>query len=55
MCPGNTLLTTSGLPQSGALDQLCEELGMERSSVYRHRDKALSKFTLSLYGAQESN
>ena len=43
------------LPQSGALDQLCEELGMERSSVYRHRDKALSKFTLSLYGAQESN
>lgn len=43
------------LPQSGALDQLCEELGMERSSVYRHRDKALSKFTLCLYGAQESN
>jgi hypothetical protein len=43
------------LPQSGALDQLCEELGMERSSVYRHRDKALSKYTLSLYGAQESN
>ena len=43
------------LPKSGALDQLVEELGMERSSIYRHRDKALSKFTLSLYGAQESN
>ena len=43
------------LPQSGALEQLVEELGMERSSVYRHRDKALSKFTLNLYGAQESN
>ena len=43
------------LPQSGAIDRLMEELGMERSSIYRHRDKALSKFTLSLYGAQESN
>ena len=43
------------LPQVGALAQLSEKLGVEKSSIYRRRDKALNKFTLSLYGAQESN
>lgn len=38
-----------------AMDRLCNELGMERSSIYRHRDKALEKFTRCLYGSQESN
>ena len=37
------------------MDRLCDELGMERSSIYRHRDKALEKFTRCLYGSQESN
>lgn len=43
------------LPQTGALEQLTEKLGVEKTSIYRRRDKALHKFTLSLYGAQESN
>lgn len=43
------------LPHTGALEQLCEKLGVEKSSVYRRRDKALQKFTLGLYGAEESN
>lgn len=42
-------------PQGGGVDGLCRQLALEKSSIYRHRDKALSKFTLSLYGAQESN
>ncbi len=43
------------LPQNRTLDHLMDQLGMEKSSIYRHRDKALRKFTLSLYGAEESN
>jgi hypothetical protein len=42
------------LPQEGAMEDLSEKLGVERSSVYRHRDKALRKFTLCLYGQEES-
>lgn len=38
-------------PEKGALEQLCRELGMEKSTVYRRRDHALLKFTLALYGA----
>ena len=31
--------------------RLCEQLGVEQSSVYRKRDGALYRFTLALYGA----
>ena len=41
-------------PGSGAVDCLCEELKMEKSSVYRHRDAALRKFAIAMYGATES-
>ena len=37
-------------PARGNVDRLCGELGIEQSSVYRRRDKALHRFTLSLYG-----
>lgn len=43
------------LPAEGALEWLSGKLGVERSSIYRRRDKALQKFTLSLYGDGESN
>jgi len=38
-------------PQKGAVNKLCEQLGVEQSSVYRKRDGALYRFTLALYGA----
>ena len=38
-------------PQKGALARLCNELGVESSSIYRRRDQALQTFTLALYGA----
>ena len=41
-------------PLQGNLDRLCDELGMERATVYRRRDNALRKFTLALYGGMES-
>lgn len=37
-------------PQKGNADRLCEELNVERSSVYRKRDAALTRFTTALYG-----
>ena len=40
-------------PERGSVDRLCGELGVEQSSVYRKRDKALYKFTVALYGAME--
>lgn len=40
-------------PQKGGLERLCTELGMETSSIYRHRDKALKHFTLAYYGIEE--
>ena len=43
------------LPREGAVGQLMERLSVERSTLYRRRDKALKKFTLSLYGGEESN
>ena len=36
------------------VEQVCGELQMERSSLYRHREAALKKLTLALYGALES-
>ena len=40
-------------PARGNVDRLCAELGVEQSSVYRRRDKALHHFTLCLYGCGE--
>ena len=39
------------VPRKGALEQLCGELGVEQSTVYRRRDQALRQFTTALYGA----
>lgn len=36
------------------VQQVCDVLQMERSSLYRYRDAALKKLTLALYGALES-
>jgi hypothetical protein len=36
------------------LEELCEKMQVEKSSIYRKRDKALERFTLALYGALES-
>ena len=40
-------------PEIKALERLCAELGMETSSIYRRRDKALRHFTLAYYGIDE--
>lgn len=40
-------------PEKGGVEQLCTELGMETSSIYRHRDKALKHFTMAYYGIEE--
>ena len=34
------------VPKNGNLDELCQELGVEKSSVYRRRDKALARFSV---------
>ncbi len=36
-------------PVPARVEQLCRELAVERSSVYRYREKALRSFTLALY------
>ena len=41
-------------PEKGAVDRLCEELGLEQSSIYRRRDRALQRFAVALYGFPES-
>lgn len=41
-------------PAKGNVDRLCEELGVEKSEVYRRKDVALRRFTLCLYGATEN-
>lgn len=38
-------------PEKGSLERLCNELGVEKSSAYRRRDRAIQTFTLALYGA----
>lgn len=40
-------------PQPHAMDQLCQELELEQSTLYRKRDQALHKFTLAFYGISE--
>lgn len=32
------------------VERLCEELGCEKSAVYREKDRALKKYTLAMYG-----
>lgn len=39
-------------PQADAIPRLCRELGLEQSSVYRKRDRALRRFTIAYYGAE---
>ena len=39
--------------EMGAPERLCKELGVETSSIYRRRDKALRHFTLAYYGIDE--
>lgn len=41
-------------PEIGAADRLAGELGLDVKTVYRRRDSALRRFTISLYGAVES-
>lgn len=41
-------------PARGNVERLCSTLGVEQSTVYRKRDKALRKFTLALYGFTET-
>ena len=41
-------------PEKGSLERLCNELGVENSSIYRKRDKALRHFTVALYGSLEN-
>ena len=41
-------------PVRGAADRLAEELYMDVKTVYRRKDGALRRFTVSLYGSTES-
>ena len=34
------------VPKNGNLEDLCQELGVEKSSVYRRRDKAMARFSV---------
>ncbi len=40
-------------PMSGGADRLCEELNVERSSVYRRKERALRRFTMAFFGWEE--
>lgn len=39
-------------PGKGNVDRLCEELMVEKATVYRRRDEALRHFTIAMYGAE---
>lgn len=41
-------------PEKGSLERLCQELGVEQSSIYRKRERALRRFTQALYGFTET-
>lgn len=41
-------------PAKGNVDRLCEELGIEKATVYRRKESALRKFTIAFYGAVEN-
>ena len=40
-------------PEKGSVERLCKELGLEVSTIYRRRDRALRRFTLAYYGIDE--
>ena len=40
-------------PLAGGAERLCEELNMERSTVYRRKERALQRFTMALFGSAE--
>lgn len=40
-------------PKPGNVELLCRDLGVEVSSVYRRRDKALRHFVMAFYGVAE--
>lgn len=40
--------------QKGYIDRLMQETGVEKSQIYRRREKALRNFTIALYGGVES-
>ena len=40
-------------PEKGGVERLCKELGLEVSTIYRRRDRALRRFTLAYYGIDE--
>ena len=42
-------------PTNHRLDQLRMELGVEQSTVYRRRDKALTKFAAAVFGPSRRN
>ena len=39
-------------PRKRGVEELCDQLQMEKSSVYRKRDRALRIFTMAMYGAE---
>ena len=41
-------------PHKGNVDRLCDELAIEKAGVYKRKDKALRKFTMTFYGKVES-
>lgn len=40
-------------PEKGAAERLAGELWMDVKTVYRHKDEALRRFTIALYGGVE--
>lgn len=42
-------------PEKGAVERLSKELGVEYSSIYRRRDKALRTLTIALYGITDED
>ena len=54
LTPREKTLLTRLYVEGADVVSVCRELEIERSSLYRHRDAALRKLTLALYGALES-
>lgn len=48
------LLTHLYIDTDGSVQQLCYEMGMEKTSLYRRRDAALRTLTLAMFGTLES-
>lgn len=40
--------------RKGHVERLCEEMHVEKSEVYRRKEKALRRFALALYGTTET-